>query len=526
MTTLPSHPTRWLILHNLNVPDSLTFAQAYAQARGIPDANLCGLALPTSQTIDAAQFAALNDALRDFLDAHGLTETIRGLLLGFAVPGYVDFASPLGVEPLGALLHVDDDSNAPLANPLAADALPTRPTDAALGAMRFSARIDAPDLPGALALIDRASAVMGGEPITGTLYIDPYPAPTPLTEPLSQRLRDWAASVDRQALRLPMNLSAEQSGFDEASFESLPGASFYWGWDEASPPPGLFASPGIMSLQLQPQGQSATTLRSVTPTHWIDAPLDAGYAAAAGASRSFSLSSLPIARPFFAALRAGWTLAEAWLLSLPVLREGLYLVGDPLMTVPLPRAGWDVFGPLDALTDFDADAPAYRLRHEERSLPLGQLPGGEGWYVVRHVDAHGRSDHALTAVALLRDGAHRVTPPLPPVWPSASGWPVLRSVGGLRARAVWDRPLGEANLAALSLQTLDAAGQVAAQTAVEIDPRAMHVDVPMDDPPPGEARRCRWVLTSPDGVTRQSPRCEPVTRREPAQPALQTMGVA
>jgi len=139
-------------------------------------------------------------------------------------------------------------------------------------------------------------------------------------------------------------------------------------------------------------------------------------------------------RPFFAALRAGWTLAEAWLLALPVLRDGLYLVGDPLLTVPLPRAGWDVFGPLDALTDFDGAAPTHRLRRDERSLDL--LAHGDGFYVVRHVDAFGRPDHALTAVPVLRDGAQRVTPPLLPAWPSAPGWPLLRSVGGLRARAV------------------------------------------------------------------------------------------
>ncbi len=90
----------------------------------------------------------------------------------------------------------------------------------------------------------------------------------------------------------------------------------------------------------------------------------------------YNLSASPYARPFFDALRQGWTLAEAWFVALPLVRNTLFLTGDPLMTVAIPREGWDIWGPVELLEHLDAQTPSLALRESQRSasLPVALQP--------------------------------------------------------------------------------------------------------------------------------------------------------
>lgn len=301
-------PARWLVIYNRDDADSVAFAAAYRAARGVPFANLLGLPLASAETIDAAGYGELVLAIRDYLQRHGLDEQVMGLLLGFGVPGYADFATGLGVEAIGALLHRDSETAWPTVNANAGDTLPTRVSLGDLGGDRLTARIDAPDLTAALALLGRATQVSNAGLGTGDdvrLYLDPYPAPTPTTQPITDAMRSWAQHVDRMQTRLPFMLSAEQAGYDEAAFAALNDDSgFFWGWSSSALPTGFFPDMGarVFSLQIA-SGAQATTLRSATPGNWIDAALASGFAAAAATARPYSPDSIPLPRPFFAALR-------------------------------------------------------------------------------------------------------------------------------------------------------------------------------------------------------------------------------
>ena len=63
-------PANVLVLANSRDPDSLALARHYLAARGVPEANLVALPLPTEETISRAQFTAeLWEPLTDWLRA-------------------------------------------------------------------------------------------------------------------------------------------------------------------------------------------------------------------------------------------------------------------------------------------------------------------------------------------------------------------------------------------------------------------------------------------------------------------------
>lgn len=203
----------------------------------------------------------------------------------------------------------------------------------------------------------------------------------------------------------------------------------------------------------------------------------------------------------------GVTLGEAWYLSLPMLREGLYLVGDPLLRVAFPQAGWDVFGPLDRLESLDPVSPMAALRASERSLILAgaQRPGAgrRGWYVVRRVDERGRSEASCTVADAVNAGDEAAAAPRMPAWPDALDWPVWIEAGQLVLRAVWERPVGQAMVARVELRGEEDGEAEATLAEVAMDPRSGVVEVRRALP--AERGRYRWRVTSVDGVAMTTP---------------------
>lgn len=492
-------PARWLVVYNRAVADSAVWAERYRAARGVPYANLLGLELGESETISEAQYAELATAVNDYLAWTGLDERVMGVLLGYRVPGYVRVNDVL--ESAAAMMHAGWTHWGSAWNPLAEDALPNeRLTKAALGEVRLTARIDGATLADATALIGRAEALMAeglGDGEDAALWVDP------LDE--HDAVHDWAASVDRMRLRLPMTVV--EPGEDASGVQ---GDGFFWSWSLGDAA-GVFASAGgrrVLSVQTSPGGATATTLRSGGSANWIEAPLSAGYAAAGASARPFTLSGLPLARPMFEALRRGWTLAEAWLLALPRLREGLYLVGDPLLRVDLPRAGWDVFGPLSRLEELDASNPSWAGRASETSVALPEElrpgPGGEALYVVRQVDEAGRAEASSEPVRVVRSDGEAKRPAELPAWPGWGGWRPWLEAGRVVLRAVWEAPLSATGAAEVALLgEVDGAAEAVLAVA-KLDPRERVVELRL--PRPTASARYRWRVRSADGVERATPR--------------------
>jgi len=517
-------PARWLVIYNTADDDAAAWAEHYRAARRVPCANLLGLPLPLNETIDAAQFASLHEAVELYLAQTGLDAQVMGLLVGYRVPGYVEFEP--GVRcAIDDLLHLASDQPGVAFNPGAIDALPARCTHSTLTPHRLTARLDAPNLAAALALVDRASAVIAtdlGAGLDAVLHLDPFAGGGPFLAAVTQGMVDWSQSVDRQRLRLPLRLSGPLDSTTPQQFDTIADDGFFWGWGQTSPPAGFFADPPgrrMVCAQLTVSSATATTARD-EPANWIGAPLAAGYAVAIASCAAMSPSNVPLVRPFFGALRRGWTLAEAWYAAKPVLRDGFQLIGDPLMRVPLPCAGWDVFGPLTSLEQLDPAQPAAALRRDETALALSPV---NGLFVVRAVDAAGQSEAGLALASVMDVSGAAARHAVRPVWPAHDGWPVRIRDGAAVLTLAWDRTIRAARVDRIELRGEWDGGAEAVLAVLTPSPAARwlrHV-VAM----PAVSARFRWCITSATGAAWLSPWSMEVTPREPLAAPLQVLEV-
>ncbi len=510
-------PARWLVLFNTSEADSVTWAEGYRQARGIPFANLLGLNLSTAETIDTTQWLSLFNAIESYLTRNRLADSVLGLLLGYRVPGYVDFGGSGLIDSVPALLH--HTSTTPLSNPLSVDGTPTRPTKNNLSGFRLTARIDGLTLADADALVSRADTIISsglGDGASSTVWLDPYTTPGPGTDPHIVSMSQWAGSVDRMRTRLPLQLSAATDPQQEVQFGQIQDDGFFWGWSEAAPSTGFFGTTGgdrVFCFQLHTISATAPTLRSGSANNWAGAAIVSGYASVAGSSRPYSVSAVPLVRPFFEGLRQGWTLGEAWFVANPVPGEGLFLVGDPLMTVKLPQAGWDIFGPFARLEEADPSMPSLALREDELSASMtGQLlpiVSDEAVYLIRHVDQSGRSEAGTRVVRVQNVTGQAMLPPLAPVWPDVAGWRVPIEDGLTRPSVAWERAVDTNRV-----QTVDLEGEIdggPAQVLQSITPMQDDRSIELPQGLPGQSVRYRWVIHSTEGASMRTPWSEMIT---------------
>lgn len=459
-------PRRWLVVYNRSDADSRTWAAAYRDRRGVPHGNLCGLDLPLTETVSAAAYETMRQQISDYLDDNDLRDQIIGVLLGYRVPGYADVAGQGALTPIASYLHTDDTHGQPVVNPLYQSEIVQRPAAIDFGTARLTGRIDAPTLAEALALLDRADDLMLS-PLAhdqgADLVIDINPDNPNVGPGYTMPVEDWVNGFGLARLRLPSIIYEAQPA------TSVSNEAVVWGWRDAAPPPGFFApSAGrrAMCMQFDPVPEPADSVRDAVAAHWLSAALQAGYAFAAAPSRAYSLSSLPLPHLFFEALRRGWTVAEAWLVAQPFLRDGLQIIGDPLATIPFPKAGYDVFGPATRLDQIDFDNALAILHAGEKRLALyaDDLPvqGGSGRYLVRAVDDEGRSDVAAACAFVVID-AGQVIRPSRPAWPIREDWSVLERGGQLVLTAHWAASLRALGVDAVQLETLIAGGQAITQ---------------------------------------------------------------
>lgn len=505
-------PARWLVIYNTTAPESSQWADSYRDARRVPHANCLGLPLSLSESISTVEYEDMLGEIEAYLNRNGLRPQVMGILVGYGVPGY---AVPPGTAfnlPILSLLHYAEMSLFSTPNPAAAESIHTRPRQADLSGVRFTARIDAPNLASANRFHERSLtltvAPLGAQ---DRLYFDPTTAAFGFPE-WTGRAMDWYRSLDRQRLHIHSTLSGDPDADNDAQFSAIDRDAFYWGWGPATPPENFFGEPEgsrVACVQLRTVGVAATALRSVTPGHWIDIALDAGYAAAVGSSLSYSPDSLLYARSFFEALRRDWTLAEAYLLAAPRVQDGLYLVGDPLLRVQLPKAGWDVFGPLSGGRDLEPQTPAASLPTGQLTLKLSadQLPDENdgGLYLVRQIDDEGRSEANFRPLRVGRHDNFPARMPSAVAWPNHDYWSFKKSRGVAIATLVFATPIDPYRLSAAAL--INDVNSTSINADLETRPQQVSVEI---DLPPA-ATRYRWRLTSADGLTSFTPWSAPST---------------
>lgn len=406
----PADPARWLVVYNRGDADSRAWADDYRSKRGVPHANLCGLLLPSDEVIDGPTASSIVSAIESYVQVNGLQPQIVGVVLGHGVPGA--YTRPDGsIEPLAATLQRPSAGTDDVANPLATADAATRPTVAALAGDWMTARIDAPAPAGSIALVDRAIAIeqVGlGDGVRAGIWLDADRGGG-LDAPVEAELHAWADSPGRQALRLPIRVTEAAEPPADARFSAIDNDGFLWGLTGEAPDSGFFGEPAgvrVVAYAMVSDGATAASLRHVADPGWARAALDAGYAATIGTTRPITASAFGLIGRFFSRLAAGWTLGEAWHAASPLLRAGVVLIGDPLMRVAFPEAGWNVYGPFQGWADAQFDQPLAMLPAAERVLTVPPeampAPGGEAIYVVRRVDPAGREITTADAVRMTR----------------------------------------------------------------------------------------------------------------------------
>ena len=223
--------------------------------------------------------------------------------------------------------------------------------------------------------------------------------------------------------------------------------------------------------------------------------------------RPYTLSAQPQLGVFFEAIRLGWTLAEAWLVCQPFLRSGMQLLGDPLLTLQLPRSGFDIYGPSAGLEAIDLAQPALRLPETGMSVVLsGDLLATEdepALYWVRRIDAQGRGDGASASVAVQLVDGLAVEPPALPAWPDAAGWRVHAKASGVEIIALWPTVSTVRGIARVQVEA-ERAGAIH-EIVWQGEPVAGLRYIKAVFETPTDTPRLRWHIHHANGAQRVSP---------------------
>lgn len=503
-------PARWLVLYNPANADSASWVESYRQHRGVPFANLLGLDMPGEETIDEATALEIRDAVDQYLGETGLAEQVMGVLCGHGAPGA--FVRGDGaVEPLASMLQAPDAASEWAANPLFTLDPEARPTIGDLGGRRLAARIDGPSLAESEALIHRAHALAEGvidSDGPAALWLDAVAAGSG-RQLLQSQMLEWADGKAAAALRIRIERTEPRDPPTEVGFTEIHEDAFFWGWAESTPPDGFFAAPAgrrVFAVQLDETAATAATLRDASASPWARAALEAGYAATAGTTGPISIGAIPRVEPFFEALRRGWTLAEAWGLATPNHRARQVLIGDPLLTVRTPRAGYDIIGPLGLQDQAAESAQVAALRADAVALDLPvddqPEPGRTRRYLIRRIDGSGRSDGVARSVSVTNVAGRFVTPPPAPLWPAHADWWPRREGHAFEIVAIWAVALNRLPIdrVELQVQTPDAAVNLAGEVPPTLSRRVAFTHEPTSGPV-----RYRVRVISAEGADALSP---------------------
>jgi|CZKI01.1.fsa_nt_gi uncharacterized protein (TIGR03790 family) len=351
---------RVVVLANSDSPDSVAIAEHYAQARGVPAANVITLRMPVAETISWKEFVAtvwqpLEDALvdRGWIDAikmdlvddvgrrkyaisdHRIAALVvcRGVPLRIANdPTLFKEAKPLtdraelrtnqgAVDSeLSLLARTNYPINASVPNPLFHN---LHPTDKDRSLVVEVSRLDGPAASDAMALVDRAlEAERTG--LLGRAYAD-------IAGP-RENGNHWLESAASQMGALGFDLSVGHGPSTVPVGARFDAPVLYFGWyaQDINGPfllPGFWFPPGAIAVHIH--SFSAHTLRSATEG-WCGPLVARGVTATVGNVFEPYLEFLHRPDLLIEALSRGENLVDAAYYALPALSWQSIVIGDPL----------------------------------------------------------------------------------------------------------------------------------------------------------------------------------------------------
>ncbi len=344
---------RMLVVYNADEPDSLTVAEHYVAARGLPESALCPTTPGGTTVIDASAYSAgVGTAVLACIDGrwdHWLQfVTVWGM--PYRVDGAArDLADSANVVPaaLDALLtqphHHDDLPVSPTFAPYyqAADSMngvydPGVPfaewADAPGSPYYLVTRLDGVTPDDAARLVDDALAVEAGAPLTGLAYVDRGWQDRGTSDDFgSYQAVEWELSRLAQIFEA----AGFETVYDETSTEigtdpaplTGPDALYYGGWYSFDNYNDVWDW-NFGSISLHFDSCSACDPRG--GTNWSASVLQRGSIATMGAVAEPYVAGLMAYDQFYLYLFQGFTLAEAFYMATPVGEWMAMFLGDPL----------------------------------------------------------------------------------------------------------------------------------------------------------------------------------------------------
>lgn len=369
-------PDSWLVLYNLNDTESGLWANWYRQVRGIPQENVLGLDASTSEHLPdlAAAQTQILGPVQDYLDANpDIEQRIMGIVVGYRVPGH--FGQPPLIPNVGGFAvcnALQDMTNTTIweMNPdcphmVGPDygALPAggRLTKATMCPGHYmTARIDARTISKTLEITLRAMDIEDAQ----GLFPEDIQVWYDYCDPVIPG-GEWywlKVAVENE------DLAEVPWGEYDADSEQTPNDGFRFGthdvngWNDLRLF-GIPTGPRVLALNLNSWG--ATTVRSCDAEggRYVPNALEAGYAAAIGATGEPQCCVCPFPDTLLEALREGWTLGEAFYLANPYDDWMWIVVGDPFLTLP-------EWFPDEVATTVDGAASCIEHNGAEYCLPL------------------------------------------------------------------------------------------------------------------------------------------------------------
>lgn len=379
-------PQRLIVLYRPASAASRQFADACVDQLGIPRANL--IPLPTAGSLETlatyADFQAqVEKPIQDYFTLNPRTaQRAMAFLIGHDVPGYF-MSGGVKYSAVSRLMNFGTPFVGAIENPLRA--LPAeRPTKTTLAGKFLCARIDAADVTQSLSILSRSQAVQGLPVI-----------------PANQKLFVSDESYRVSAACGSLRLAAEPMG--PLSEDALV-------WTDAASLPTT-QSPGVQAAMTAVSAASLDSLRLGGCVGRAALLGPGAYASATGFAAAGE--ELDIER-WFAVLRAGGSPVEAAALAVGKLDSGLVVAGNPLMTMNLPKAGYNIYHGLGDAAGIDWSAPvACTGLTDLASVKVELSPGKVHVLGARAVSANGVEESGcdvLTYVTI--DAAGRLVPVL------------------------------------------------------------------------------------------------------------------
>lgn len=323
-------PARWLVLYR-DSGDYAVWAEWYRQQRGIPLSNMCPTRLFNTTETGADDDA--RDAVAAYIALNFPVGRIVGIVIGYGVCSvdpdtYQSFASMLA--DLGAGTHAAGKAN-PTYVPgvVGADDLPDR--DSLYGGGKYLVgELNAPSLAAAESLttaVDGLSVEAADGLVITTLDAANETYAASVASGAWPAMVAFSSSVQAQLMRLPLDDAFDGTAHGNAiEFTDATAGSFEGDEDLA-----ILWTVGASAAALVRSGSGLAK-----------AAIEEGYPIAIGHVTTPPAADLGNPAAFFAALRAGWTLAEATAVAFPTLNASWRVIGDPLAVLPMPLAGFNV----------------------------------------------------------------------------------------------------------------------------------------------------------------------------------------